>query len=159
MVTADNVSHRCETPVRPGAPCAVGELGLGEARLVINNDRLGRYQDDFDVEDDDAETRVYNLSRWPSLWSMLLWTYGGMFSVAGVALIGVGAGQSDARFVYGGIPALLAGGAMIWLGFLPEGMIWVSEDSYDLASRGGAGGWSLTLLPSANGVAVVGTWR
>lgn len=122
VVTSDGLEHACERPVDAQHACTIDGIALGQARLGVMSPPLSGYEDTLTVKKD-KETIVYSLRRGPGLGSITAWTYGGMALVTGIALVAVGAALDKKGMIYGGAPAIVGGGALLYLGFTFDGMV------------------------------------
>lgn len=122
VVTSDGQQHDCARPVDAQNACTIDGIALGQARLVVMSPPLTGYADMLNAKKD-KETIVYSLRSGPGLGSITAWTYGGLALAAGIALVAVGAATEHKGMIYGGAPAILGGGALLYLGFTLDGVV------------------------------------
>lgn len=130
LIGSDGFRHTCDPPVKSGAFCTVEQVAIGEARLRVTSDGLLDHDRDFDIEPKNF-VELVQLDTMASEGSVITWSFGGIALAVGAALIPVGIGTDESGFIYGGVPSLLVGGALLVAGFLFDERVAVREVVFD----------------------------
>ncbi len=130
-MTSDGALHRCEKPLTINTPCLLVDMALGEGSLSVTAVGLSPFSRGLEVDEDD-ELLAFEVIERPSTGSVLMWTFGGLGMATGAALIGVGLGTDIKGMLYGGIPPVLVGTALLVVGFFFDGRVHVDYPTWGL---------------------------
>lgn len=130
LIGSDGHRHKCAPPIQVGAYCTIEQVAIGEARLLVTAEGLGDHDAGFEIEPKNY-VEIVRLETQASEPAIIAWTFGGLALATGAALIPVGVGTDEKGFIYGGVPSLIGGAAVLVLGFLFDDRVAVKEITID----------------------------
>lgn len=130
LIGSDGHRHKCSPPIQLGAYCTIEQVAIGEARLLVTSEGLADHDAGFEIEPKNF-VEVVRLDTRASEPAIIAWSFGGLALATGAALIPVGVGTNEKGFIYGGVPSLIGGAAILVLGFLFDDRVSVEEITID----------------------------